>query len=52
MGRIAGMLKQAPDEATPLQRQLDRVGKLAQFQDVLVILLLIATLIASSTGSR
>ena len=28
MGRIAGMLKAAPDEATPLQKELDRVGKL------------------------
>jgi P-type Ca2+ transporter type 2C len=27
MGRIAGMLKQAPKEATPLQKELDRVGK-------------------------
>lgn len=27
MGRIAGMLEKAPDEATPLQRELDRVGK-------------------------
>ena len=28
MGRIAGMLKDAPDETTPLQKELDRVGKL------------------------
>ena len=28
MGRIAGMLKEAPDETTPLQKELDRVGKL------------------------
>jgi Ca2+-transporting ATPase len=28
MGRIAGMLKEAPTETTPLQKELDRVGKL------------------------
>lgn len=28
MGRIAGMLEKAPDEATPLQKELDRVGKI------------------------
>src|SRR5919106_2263860 len=27
MGRIAGLLKQTPDESTPLQRELDRTGK-------------------------
>jgi P-type Ca2+ transporter type 2C len=27
MGRIAGMLKDVPNEATPLQKELDRVGK-------------------------
>ena len=27
MGRIAGLLKQTPDEPTPLQRELDRTGK-------------------------
>ena len=28
MGRIAGMLKEAPTETTPLQQELDHVGKL------------------------
>ena len=28
MGRIAGMLKETPDETTPLQKELDRTGKL------------------------
>ena len=27
MGRIAGLLKETPDEPTPLQRELDRTGK-------------------------
>ena len=27
MGRIAGLLKATPDEATPLQRELDRTGR-------------------------
>ena len=29
LGRIAGMLKEAPKESTPLQQELDRVGKTA-----------------------
>ena len=28
MGRIANMLRETPDETTPLQEELDRVGKL------------------------
>src|SRR4029453_18435540 len=28
MGRIAGLLKATPDETTPLQRELDRTGRL------------------------
>ena len=28
MGRIAGMLERAPNETTPLQKELDRVGRL------------------------
>jgi Ca2+-transporting ATPase len=28
MGRIAGLLRETPDESTPLQRELDRIGKL------------------------
>lgn len=28
LGRIAGMLKEAPEETTPLQRELDHVGKM------------------------
>jgi len=28
MGRIAGMLAQTPDDSTPLQQELDRVGRL------------------------
>ena len=31
VGRIAGMLKHAPDETTPLQKELDRVGRLLAF---------------------
>jgi Ca2+-transporting ATPase len=28
MGRIAGLLEATPDETTPLQRELDRTGRL------------------------
>ena len=31
LGRIAGMLKEAPHETTPLQKELDRLGKLPRY---------------------
>ncbi|HEX6439070.1 MAG TPA: cation-translocating P-type ATPase [Candidatus Binatia bacterium] len=45
MGRIAGMLKEAPEETTPLQRELDRVGKLLGFIVVIIAVVMIATII-------
>ena len=45
MGRIAGLLKQAPNEATPLQRELDRVGKLLGIIVVVIAALMIGTII-------
>ena len=45
MGRIAGMLKEAPAETTPLQHELDRVGKLLGFIVVVIAVVMIATII-------
>lgn len=45
MGRIAGMLKEAPDEATPMQKELDRVGKLLGAGVVVIALVMIVTII-------
>ena len=45
MGRIAGMLKEAPQETTPLQRELDRVGKLLGIIVVVIAVVMIATII-------
>jgi Ca2+-transporting ATPase len=45
MGRIAGMLKEAPEETTPLQRELDRVGKLLGIIVVVIAVVMIATII-------
>jgi Ca2+-transporting ATPase len=44
MGRIAGMLKEAPEEATPLQRELDRVGKLLGIIVVVIAVVMIGTI--------
>ncbi|MDX3966312.1 MAG: cation-translocating P-type ATPase [Bradyrhizobium sp.] len=44
MGRIAGMLEKAPDEVTPLQRELDRVGKALAIAVVLVAIAMIGTI--------
>ncbi len=44
VGRIAGMLEKAPDEITPLQRELDRVGKALAVTVVLIALAMIGTI--------
>ncbi|MGZ8996665.1 MAG: cation-translocating P-type ATPase, partial [Rhodospirillales bacterium] len=46
MGRIAGMMRDAPEGMTPLQRQLDRLGKrLALIAGVVVALIFTLTLL-------
>jgi Ca2+-transporting ATPase len=45
MGRIAGMLRATPDETTPLQEELDRVGKLLGLIVVIIAVVMIATII-------
>jgi P-type Ca2+ transporter type 2C len=45
MGRIAGMLKEAPTETTPLQQELDRVGKLLGIIVIVIAVVMIATII-------
>jgi Ca2+-transporting ATPase len=45
MGRIAGMLKDVPDDGTPLQQELDRVGKLLGVIVVVIAVAMIATII-------
>ena len=45
MGRIAGMLKAAPDETTPLQKELDRVGRLLGIIVVVIAVVMIATIL-------
>ncbi|HEY9447730.1 MAG TPA: HAD-IC family P-type ATPase, partial [Burkholderiales bacterium] len=46
MGRIAGMLKEAPAEITPLQKELARVGKLLGAAVIGIAVVMIATIIA------
>ncbi len=45
MGRIAGMLKAARDEATPLQKELDRVGRVLGLVVVAIAAVMIATIL-------
>ena len=45
IGRIAGLLKQTPDEATPLQRELDRTGKALGLVVVAIAVVMSATII-------
>jgi Ca2+-transporting ATPase len=45
MGRIAGMLHETPDESTPLQEELHRVGKILGLIVVAIAVVMIATII-------
>ncbi len=45
MGRIAGMLKEAPTETTPLQNELDRVGKRLGMVVVIIAVVMIVSII-------
>jgi Ca2+-transporting ATPase len=45
MGRIAGMLEETRDEETPLQRELDRTGKVLGLVVVAIAIVMIATII-------
>ena len=45
IGRIATMLKEAPTDNTPLQKELDRVGKLLGIIVVVIAVVMIATII-------
>jgi P-type Ca2+ transporter type 2C len=45
MGRIAGLLKETPDETTPLQRELDRTGKILGIVVLVIAVVMIVTII-------
>jgi P-type Ca2+ transporter type 2C len=45
MGRIAGLLKETPDEQTPLQRELDRTGKVLGLVVVAIAIVMIVTIV-------
>lgn len=48
MGRIAGLLEKAPSEATPLQKELDRVGRVLAVTVVVIAIVMIGTILAIS----
>ncbi len=48
MGRIAGLLEKAPADVTPLQRELDRVGKVLAVSVVLIAVAMIGTILLVS----
>ena len=45
MGRIAGMLRDVPHETTPLQKELDQVGRMLGLVVVGIALVMIATIV-------
>ncbi|MCC6162083.1 MAG: cation-translocating P-type ATPase [Acidobacteria bacterium] len=45
MGRIAGLLTHTPDDPTPLQRELDRTGKLLGAVVVAIAVIMIVTIV-------
>ncbi len=48
MGRIAGLLKKAPEEATPLQKELDRVGKILAVTVMIIAIVMIGMILLVS----
>ena len=47
MGRIARLLKDTPDESTPLQRELDRTGKILGLVVIAIAVLMIVTIVVA-----
>jgi len=47
MGHIAGMLKQTPNETTPLQKELYRVGKLLGIIVIAIAIVMISTILVT-----
>jgi len=45
MGRIAGLLKQTPDEPTPLQQELNRTGKVLGLVVIAIAAVMIVTIV-------
>jgi P-type Ca2+ transporter type 2C len=45
MGRIAGLLKATPAETTPLQRELDRTGKVLGVVVIVIAIVMIGTIV-------
>ena len=45
MGRIAGMLRDVPHDTTPLQKELDRVGRLLGVAVAVIAVVMIATIL-------
>ena len=45
MGRIAGLLKETPDESTPLQQQLDHTGKVLGLVVIAIAVIMIVTIV-------
>jgi Ca2+-transporting ATPase len=45
MGRIAGMLRAAPEETTPLQKELNQVGKVLGIVVVIIAVVMIVTIL-------
>jgi magnesium-transporting ATPase (P-type) len=46
MGQVAGMLKHAPDEATPLEKELNHVAKLLAIIVAFIAIVMIGTIAA------
>jgi Ca2+-transporting ATPase len=45
IGRIAGLLRDVPDDTTPLQKELDRVGRILGIAVVSIAVVMIATIL-------
>jgi Ca2+-transporting ATPase len=51
MGRVAGLLKATPDDPTPLQRELDRTGKMLGGVVIVIAVVMVATIVVAEEVS-
>ena len=45
MGKIAGLMQATPEEDTPLQKEIDRVGKLLGIAVIIIAVVIVATIV-------
>ena len=48
LGKIAGLIQEVPEEATPLQQEIDRVSKFLGVAVIVIVVIVVGTLLLFS----